>query len=147
MKKFLKEFKAFALRGNVIDMAVGVIIGGAFNALVQSLINDMIMPLISLVTGKVDFTNWFIALDGKHYATLAAAQEAGVATVNFGTFLTGLLNFLIMALVVFVMVKQINRFHREDPKPVTTKICPHCQSEINIKATRCPFCTSEIKED
>ena len=146
MKKFLSEFKAFAIRGNVIDMAVGVIIGGAFNGLVQSLINDIIMPLISLVTGKMDFTNWFIALDGKKYATLAAAQEAGVATVNFGTFLTGLLNFLIMALVVFIIVKQINRLHKEAPKAVTTKICPHCQSEIKINATRCPFCTSELGE-
>ena len=92
MKKFMAEFKKFALRGNMIDMAVGVIIGGAFNSLVQSLINDIIMPFISLFTGKLDFTNWFIALDGNHYATLAAAQEAGVATMNFGTFLTGVLN-------------------------------------------------------
>lgn len=144
MKKFMAEFKKFALRGNMIDMAVGVIIGGAFNSLVQSLINDIIMPFISLFTGKLDFTNWFIALDGNHYATLAAAQEAGVATMNFGTFLTGVLNFIIMAFVVFVIVKQLNRLHHEEPKPVTTKICPHCQSEISIKATRCPFCTSEL---
>lgn len=147
MKAFFQEFKKFALRGNMIDMAVGVIIGGAFNGLVQSLINDIVMPLLSLVAGNLDFSNWFITLDGSHYATLAEAQAAGVATLNYGTFLSGVLNFIIMAFVVFVMVKALNKLHKEPPKIVTTKICPHCQSEISLKATRCPFCTSELSTE
>ena len=147
MKAFFQEFKKFALRGNMIDMAVGVIIGGAFNGLVQSLINDIVMPLLSLVAGNLDFSNWFVTLDGSHYATLAEAQAAGVATLNYGTFLSGVLNFIIMAFVVFVMVKALNKLHKEPPKVVTTKICPHCQSEISLKATRCPFCTSELSTE
>ena len=100
-----KEFKKFALKGNMIDLAVGVIIGGAFNSLVNSLVNDIFMPVLSLVVGRLDFTNWFIALDGQKYATLAAAQEAGVATVNIGTFVSGVINFLLMAFVVFLIVR------------------------------------------
>lgn len=145
----LKEFKKFALRGNMMDLAVGVIIGGAFNSLVSSLVNDVIMPILSLFTGKLDFSNWFIALDGKHYDTLALAQEAGVATVNFGTFISGVLNFIIMAFVVFMIVKGMNSLKREEapaPAAPTTKKCPHCMSEIDIKATRCPHCTSELSE-
>lgn len=144
-----KEFKKFALRGNMMDLAVGVIIGGAFNSLVSSLVNDIIMPILSLFTGKLDFTNWFIALDGGKYETLAAAQEAGVATVNFGTFLSGILNFIIMAFVVFLIVKGMNSLKREEtpaPAAPTTKKCPHCMSEIDIHATRCPHCTSELAE-
>lgn len=146
----LKEFKKFALRGNVMDLAVGVIIGGAFGSIVTSLVNDIIMPILSLFTGKIDFSNWFISLDGKKYDTLTAAQEAGGATINFGTFLSGLLNFIIMAFVVFIIVKGMNRLKREEPKPPaapTTKICAECQSEINIKAKRCPFCTSDLSEE
>ena len=145
----LKEFKKFALRGNMMDLAVGVIIGGAFNSLVSSLVNDVIMPILSLFTGKLDFSNWFIALDGKHYDTLALAQEAGVATVNFGTFISGVLNFIIMAFVVFLIVKGMNSLKKEEtpaPAAPTTKKCPHCMSEIDIKATRCPHCTSELSE-
>ncbi len=142
---FMKEFKEFAVKGNVMDMAVGVIVGGAFNSIVQSLINDIIMPVISLVTGGLDFSQWFVALDGQKYATLEAAQEAGAATVNFGTFLSTVLNFIIMAFVVFMLVRGINKLKKaEEPAPVTTKICPHCKSEVNIEATRCPFCTSEL---
>lgn len=143
-----KEFKKFALRGNMLDLAVGVIIGGAFNSLVTSLVDNIIMPLISLVTGKVDFTNWFIALDGNHYDTLQMAQEEGVATVNFGMFLSGFLNFMIMAFVVFLIVKAMNRlFHgKEEPKAPTEKDCPFCQSKISVKATRCPHCTSILEE-
>ena len=145
MKKFFEEFKTFAVKGNVMDMAVGVIIGGAFGAIVTSLINDIIMPLISLLTGGVDFTQWFVALDGNKYATLEAAKEAGAATLNFGTFVNAILNFLIMAFVIFLLVKGINNLKKkEEPAPKTTKICPHCKSEINIEATRCPFCTSEV---
>lgn len=147
MKKFFQEFKKFALRGNMIDMAVGIIIGGAFNSLVQSLINDLVMPILSLVAGNLDFSNWFLTLDGSHYATLAEAQAAGVATINYGSFISGVLNFIIMAFVVFVMVKALNKLHKEPPKIATTKICPHCQSEISLKATRCPFCTSELETE
>lgn len=145
----LKEFKKFALRGNMMDLAVGVIIGGAFNSLVSSLVNDIIMPFLSLFTGKLDFSNWFIALDGKHYDTLALAQEAGVATLNFGTFISGLLNFIIMAFVVFLIVKGMNKLSKhEAPAPAapTTKKCPHCMSEIDIKATKCPHCTSDLTD-
>ena len=107
MKKFLDEFKAFALKGNMIDLAVGMIIGSAFTSIVNSLVNDIFMPLLSLITGKVDFTNMFIALDGNTYATLAEAKELSVATINYGSFITQTINFLLMALVVFITVKQV----------------------------------------
>jgi large conductance mechanosensitive channel len=143
----LKEFKEFALKGNMIDLAVGVIIGGAFNTLVTSLVDNIIMPLISIFTGKIDFTNLFVALDGKDYATLAQAQAEGAATLNYGTFITGLLNFIIMAFVVFLIVKAMNkiRTRNEVPAAPTTKICPHCKSEVHIDADRCPHCTSELE--
>ena len=135
----LKEFKEFAIKGNMIDLAVGVIIGGAFNGLVTSLVDNVIMPIITLLTGKIDFSNLFIALDGGDYATLAEAQKAGAATLNYGTFISGLLNFLIMAFVVFLIVKAMNKLRRkEEPAPATTKTCPHCMSEIHIDADRCP---------
>ena len=141
----LKEFKEFAIKGNMIDLAVGVIIGGAFNGLVTSLVDNIIMPVITLLTGKIDFSNLFIALDGGDYATLAEAQKQGAATLNYGTFLSGLLNFLIMAIVVFLIVKAMNKMRRkEEPVPVTTKVCPHCMSEIHIDADRCPHCTSQL---
>ena len=142
----LKEFKEFALKGNMIDLAVGVIIGGAFNSLVTSLVDNIIMPVISIFTGKIDFSNLFLSLDGKEYDTLAQAQKAGAATLNYGTFITGLLNFIIMAFVVFLLVKAMNklRTHNEVPQEATTKICPHCQSEIHIDADSCPHCTSKL---
>ncbi|WP_097014582.1 large conductance mechanosensitive channel protein MscL [Anaerocolumna aminovalerica] len=143
----LKEFKKFALRGNMIDLAVGVIIGGAFNGIVTSLVNDIIMPILSIFTGSLDFSNWFIAVDGKFYKNIQAAQAANVATINYGVFITGVLNFLIMAFVIFIMVRQMNKL-REKNAPVaepTTKKCPHCLSEINIKATKCPYCTSDVE--
>ena len=153
-KNMLKEFKKFALKGNMIDLAVGVIIGGAFNGLVNSLVKDIITPLLSLLTGKIDFTNLFIALDGNKYATLAEAQELGVATVNYGSFISGLINFIIMAFVIFLLVKGINKAsdlgkkkEEEAPAEPTTKICPFCKSEISIEATRCPHCTSEVPEE
>ena len=140
----LKEFKEFALKGNMIDLAVGVIIGGAFNSL------NIIMPILSLVTGKIDFSNLFIALDGNTYKTLAAAQAAGASTVNYGLFITGLLNFLIMAFVIFMIVKTMNKLRTKTEKTVeekpTKKICPYCQSEISIKASRCPHCTSQLEK-
>lgn len=143
----LTEFKKFALRGNMIDLAVGVIIGGAFNAIVTSLVNDIIMPILSVFTGKLDFTNYFFALDGEKYGKLADAQAAGTATINYGAFITGVINFIIMAFVVFMIVRQINKL-RDKNAPVvepTTKKCPHCMSEINKNASRCAFCTSEVE--
>lgn len=150
MKSFMDEFKKFIMRGNVMDLAVGVIIGGAFQAIINSLVNDIIMPVISLITGGIDFSNMFIQLSGtEHYTTLAAAQEAGVAVIGYGSFITALLNFLIMAFVIFMLVRSINKLSARMEKPAapaepTTKICPFCQSEISINATRCPHCTSEL---
>lgn len=143
----LKEFKSFALKGNMIDMAVGIIIGGAFNGIVNSLVNDVIMPVLSIFTGKIDFSNLFIALDGNKYETLQAAKDAGVATLNYGAFISGVLNFLIMAFVVFLIVRWINRLRR--PAQVsapTTKKCPYCYSDVHINATKCPHCTSDLTE-
>lgn len=146
----LKEFKEFAVKGNMIDLAVGMIIGSAFTKIVNSMVNDLIMPLISVFTGKVDFTNWFYALDGKHYATIAEATEAGVATVNYGAFISGVIDFIIMAFVVFLFVRGINKLRKAAEKPAApapkkTKECPYCHSEIHIDATKCPHCTSDIK--
>ncbi|HWT75900.1 MAG TPA: large conductance mechanosensitive channel protein MscL [Mobilitalea sp.] len=143
----LKEFKKFALRGNMIDLAVGIIIGGAFSGIVNSLVNDIIMPLLSLLTKNIDFTNLFIALNGVHYDSLKAAKDAKVATVNYGTFLSGVLNFLIMSFVVFLMVRWMNKLKKPEPAAAaTTKKCPYCLSDINIEATKCPYCTSQVKE-
>jgi large conductance mechanosensitive channel len=143
----LKEFKKFALRGNMIDLAVGIIIGGAFSGIVNSLVNDIIMPILSLITKNIDFTNLFIALDGVHYETIELAKEEGVATINYGTFISGVLNFLIMAFVVFMMVRWINKLKKpEAPATPTTKQCPHCYTDIHIKATKCPNCTSDVQE-
>jgi len=154
-KGIIKEFGEFIKRGNVVDMAVGVIIGGAFKAIIDSLVKDVIMPVISLATGGIDFNNWFVALDGGTYETLEAAKEAGAATLNYGTFLNVVLNFLIMALVVFVMVKSINTMRekaqkKEEPAPApapTTKVCPYCKSTIAIDATKCPHCTSDVEAE
>ena len=144
MKKFLDEFKAFALKGNMIDLAVGMIIGSAFTSIVNSLVNDIFMPLLSLITGKVDFTNMFIALDGNTYATLAEA------TINYGSFITQTINFLLMALVVFITVKQVNKLRSMGKKPEapaapTQKECPYCRTMIPINAVRCPHCTSLLE--
>lgn len=150
MKKILKEFKEFAIRGNMLDLAIGVIIGGAFNKIVTSLVNDIIMPVISIFTGRIDFTNLFISLNGQHYETLEEAHKAGAATLNYGAFLGGALDFLIMAFVVFVMVKQLNYLraytHKEEEaeEEVRDKVCPYCRTTIDIEATRCPHCTSEV---
>lgn len=148
MKKFFGEFKKFALKGNMIDLAVGVIIGGAFNGLVSSLVNDIIMPALSLFTGKMDFENWFYAMDGKTYATIEAAKEAGAATINYGNFISGIINFIIMAFVVFMMVKAINKMKKDEPAAPaapTTKKCPFCKTDIPLEATKCPHCTSTLE--
>ncbi|MBQ4603394.1 MAG: large conductance mechanosensitive channel protein MscL [Clostridia bacterium] len=148
---FFGEFKKFIMRGNVIDLAVGVIVGGAFQAIVKSLVDDVVMPVISLATKGINFADLFIALDGGEYATLAAAQEAGAATLNYGNFISAILNFLIMAFVVFLLVKGINTIadkskNKEEAAPAapTTKECPYCKSEIAIGATKCPNCTSDL---
>lgn len=144
--KMMEEFKKFALKGNMIDLAVGVIIGGAFNGIVSSLVNDIIMPVLSLFTGKLDFANWFIALDGNTYLTLADAQEAGAATLNYGNFISGIINFVIMAFVVFMLVKGINKLKTEPaPAAPTTKKCPFCKTDIPLDATKCPHCTSSLE--
>lgn len=151
MKKFMQEFKTFAIKGNMIDLAVGMIIGTSFNKIVSSLVNDMFMPLLGVFTGKIDFSKLFIALDGNTYETLAAAEEAGVACFKYGAFLAGVMDFLIMAFVVFIFVKQINKLRDmnkepEAPKAPTTKTCPFCKTDIAIEATRCPHCTSQLEE-
>ena len=150
MKKFMAEFKKFALKGNMIDLAVGVIIGGAFNSLVSSLVNDIIMPALSIFTGKMDFANWFLALDGNTYETIEAAKEAGVATINYGNFISGIINFIIMAFVVFMMVRAINKLKKDEPAAPaapTTKKCPFCKTDIPLEATKCPHCTSTLEQE
>jgi|SRR5579871_5959141 len=141
----LKEFKAFIMRGNVLDLAVAVIIGGAFGKIVTSFVTDILMPPIGLVLGKVDFSNLFIDLSGQAHPTLAAAKAAGAATINYGTFLNTVVDFLIVAFVIFMVIQQANRF-KAKPAPVdpTTKACKFCATEIPIPATRCPNCTSQL---
>ena len=137
----LKEFREFAARGNVIDLAVGVIIGAAFGKVVTSVVNDLIMPPIGMALGRVDFSNLFIALDGGTYTTIAEA--AGRPTLNYGKFLNTVIEFLIVAFAVFLLVKQVNRL--KGPVVVDTRDCPFCVSKIPLKATRCPACTSEVR--
>jgi large conductance mechanosensitive channel len=144
----LKEFREFAMRGNVVDMAVGIIIGAAFGKIVASLVADVIMPPIGILLGGIDFTEWFITLSGGSYETLAAAQEAGAATLNVGLFINTIVNFIIIAFAVFMLIRGINRLKRKEeageaPSP-TTKSCPHCLSTIPLAATRCAHCTSDL---
>lgn len=143
----LKDFKEFAMRGNVIDLAVGVIIGVTFGKIVTSLVNDILMPLIGMLLGKVDLSNLFITLSGEKYATLAQAQEAGSVTLNVGLFFNTVIDFLIVAFVIFLLIHQLNKLIKRDEKlaEATTKTCPYCLTEIPIKATRCPACTSDLK--
>jgi large conductance mechanosensitive channel len=151
----LKEFKEFIMRGNVVDMAVGIIIGAAFGAIVTSLVRDVIMPPIGLGLGNVDFTNLYVVLrEGETvagpYASLADAQAAGAVTINYGIFVITVISFIIIAFVVFMLIRYINRIRRQFEAPaqaavVNTKECPFCLSTIPIKATRCPHCTSELK--
>jgi large conductance mechanosensitive channel len=141
-----KEFKAFAMGGSVIDLAVGIIIGAAFGKIVSSLVNDIIMPPIGLLLGRVDFSNLFINLSGQTYATLAEAKKAGGVTLNYGLFLNTLIEFLIVGFAIFMVVRQINQMRRPAPAAApTTKECPFCKMTIAIKATRCPHCTSELR--
>lgn len=145
----VKEFKQFAMRGNVVDMAVGIIIGGAFGTIVKSLVSDVIMPPIGLVLGGVDFSDLFITLKegatAGPYATLAAAQSAGAVTLSYGLFINSVVSFLIVAFAVFLLISGINKLQRTQPAAPNTKDCPFCYSSISLKATRCPHCTSELK--
>jgi large conductance mechanosensitive channel len=145
----LKEFKEFAMRGNVVDMAVGIIIGAAFGAIVKSVVADMIMPPIGLLLGNVDFSNLFIILKqgavAGPFASLAEAQQAGAVTINYGLFMNTIINFVIVAFAVFLLIRGINNLQRQPaPQDPTTKQCPHCFSTIAINATRCAYCTSEL---
>jgi large conductance mechanosensitive channel len=142
-----KDLKAFILRGNVLDLAIGIIIGAAFGKVVSSLVNDVIMPPLGLLLGKVDFSNLFINLSGKPLASLAEAKAAGAATINYGAFINGVLDFLIVAVVVFFLVRGFNKLmpkRKEEPAAPTTKECPFCLSAVPLKATRCPHCTSQL---
>ncbi len=140
-----KDFKEFVMRGNVMDLAVGVIIGAAFGKIITSLVSDILMPPLSVLLGKVDFANMFIDLSGAHHPTLAAAKAAGAATINYGLFLNAIVDFLLVALVIFMIVKQANKLRREPaPAPPSTKDCPFCATAIPIPAKRCPNCTSQL---
>ncbi|UBK91946.1 large conductance mechanosensitive channel protein MscL [Clostridium perfringens] len=147
-----KEFKEFAMKGNVIDLAIGVVIGGAFGKIVTSLVNDIIMPVVGSLVGKVDFSNLYINLSGQQFNSLQEAQAAGAATINYGLFLNNLINFLIIAFSIFIVIKQINKLKnftmkKEEVKvEATEKNCPYCCTKIDIKATRCPHCTSVLEE-
>ncbi|MBN2550361.1 MAG: large conductance mechanosensitive channel protein MscL [Anaerolineales bacterium] len=143
----LKEFKEFIMRGSVMDLAVGIVIGAAFTSIVGSFVNDILMPPIGLLLGKVNFSDLFINLSGQEFASVAAAKEAGAATLNYGLFINNVINFLIVAFAIFLVVKAVNRMKRQpEPAPAepTTKDCPYCFTSIPIKATRCPHCTSQL---
>jgi large conductance mechanosensitive channel len=140
----LKDFKEFALRGNVVDLAVGIVIGAAFGRIITSLVNDILMPPIGRLLGNVDFSNLFVNISGKTYPTLAAAKAAGAATINYGLFLNTVIDFVIVAFAIFLLIHQINRWSKPAPAPAT-KDCPYCFSAIPLPATRCPHCTSEIR--
>jgi large conductance mechanosensitive channel len=144
----LKEFKEFAMRGNVLDMAVGIIIGAAFGKIVTSMVSDILMPPLGMLMGKVDFSSLFINLSGQPYPSLAAAKAAGAPTINYGVFLQTMLDFVILAFVIFLIVRQVNAWTRKPEAPAappSTRACPYCLSEIPLKATRCAHCTSEVK--
>ena len=143
----LKEFKAFIMRGNVLDLAIGIIIGGAFGKIITSLVNDIIMPPIGLLLGKVDFSSLYINLSGQAFASLADAKAAGAPTINYGAFINSVVDFVIVALVIFLLIRQVNKMTvKPAPAPAapTTKECPFCTSAIPVQATRCPNCTSQL---
>jgi large conductance mechanosensitive channel len=143
----LKDFKEFAVRGNIVDMAVGIVLGASFGGIVTSLVNDVLMPPIGLVLGWVDFSNLFISLTGRHFDSVAAAKTAGAATLNYGIFLNTIINFVIVAFAMFLLVRQVNRLRGPAPAPAApaTKSCEFCCSQIPVAARRCPNCTSQLK--
>ncbi|HEV8701387.1 MAG TPA: large conductance mechanosensitive channel protein MscL [Candidatus Polarisedimenticolia bacterium] len=144
----LQEFKKFALQGNVLDMAVGIIVGASFGKIITSIVNDVLMPPIGLLVGRVDFSSLFVNLSGNPYASLAEAKAAGAPTINYGLFLNNIFDFIIVAFVIFLLVKQVNRLKSQKPAPAaaaTTRDCPRCLSSIPFKATRCAFCTSDLQ--
>ena len=145
----LKEFKEFAMKGNILDLAVGVIIGGAFGKIVTSLVNDIVMPLLGMLMGKVDFSNLFFALGNGNFKTIQEAKNLGVATINYGLFINNIIDFLIITFSIFIVIKQINRFSKkkEEKSVNNKKLCKYCQSEIHIDATRCPNCTSQLNSN
>ena len=143
---FIGEFKEFALKGNVLDMAVGIIIGAAFGGIVSSLVKDVIMPPIGMLMGGINFADLFITLDGKAYATLAEAQAAAAPTINYGLFINAIINFVIVALAIFVLIRQVNAARKKPvPPEPNTKECPYCKESVAKAAVRCPHCTSDIK--
>lgn len=147
MKKFLNDFKEFAMKGNVLDMAIGIIIGIAFGAIVTSLVNDVLMPPFGLLLGDLDFTNLFVNLSGTPYTSLESAVAAGAPIIKYGIFINTIINFIIVALIIFLLIRVINRLKRQEKKVAeepTTKECPYCISSIPVKATRCPHCTSQL---
>ena len=146
MKKLFSDFKAFCMRGNILDLAVGVMIGGAFGSIVSSLVNDMLMPVIGLLTGGVNFSGLFLALDFHPYPTIEAAKAAGVGTLNYGAFLQAVLNFFIMAFCVFMMTRLITKLMPVKEKSAP-RLCPYCKQTVDEQATRCPHCTSELVGD
>jgi len=140
------EFKEFAIRGNVVDMAVGIIIGGGFGKIVTSLVNDLIMPPLSWIVGRINFSQWFVTLSRKQYDTLAQAEQAGVVAIKYGSFLSAVIDFTIVAFVIFIVIHHLNKLHRQDEPPAkSTQNCPHCRSTISDRATRCPHCTSNLE--
>ena len=142
----LKEFRDFAVRGSVVDMAIGIIIGGAFGKIISSLVGDVLMPPIGRLMGNLDFSNLFLALNGQSYDSLKAAKDAGAPTINYGLFINTVIDFVIIAFVIFMLVKQVNRLKKEAPAEApATRECPYCLSQIAVKATRCAACTSEVK--
>ena len=141
----LKEFKEFAMKGNVLDMAIGIIIGAAFGKIITSFVSDVLMPPLGKLLGNMDFSGLFINLSGQEYATLAEAKEAGAATINYGLFLNTVIDFIIVAFAIFLLVRQVNKMKKKPvPAPPNTKSCPFCVSSIPVKASRCPHCTSEL---
>jgi large conductance mechanosensitive channel len=139
-----KEFKEFAMKGNVLDMAVGIIVGAAFGKIVTSFVSDVLMPPLGLLLGKMDFASLFINLSGKHFATIAEAKAANAATLNYGIFVNTVIDFVLVAFAVFLLVKQVNRLNRQPAAAPSTKDCPYCASAIPIPASRCPHCTSQL---
>lgn len=149
MSQFFDEFKKFIMRGNVVDMAVGVIVGSAFSGIVNSLVNDIVMPVVSIFTGKINFSDLMISLNGEKYESLLAAKEVSAPVIAYGNFIQLIIQFLLTALVVFIMVKGLNKLHKKPeaaPEPApTTKQCPYCKSDIHIEAVKCPHCASDVE--